>query len=262
MILEIKRKSGLSSVSLKQSSDVPDFTDGLLYMSDSSIDTLREAVTMFLEECEAGEEYGQHVARICIPAETVPLLIGKKGATVRRLSEVMHTKIDLQDSIPGFDERVVEISSRNLSNITRAIIKIYEMASGREQPRQAPPAGRSSSGKTTNTVQFCVGNAAARELEDVEASFREKIMSNFGASYSIQHESYADDTVVQLSGSQADTAEALPRVIQHIAENSRGRDDLILLLRSEHATNIVGNRGFVPKEIYQKLRGASLRSIP
>ena len=145
----------------------------------------------------------------------------------------MHTKIDLQDRIPALEERVVEISSRNLSNIVRSIIKIYEMASGREQPREiaSPPSrnGRSVEDRTS-TIQFCVNNATARDLEDFETSFREKMQNNYNCQYCIINENYADDTIVQLVGNVADAKQACPRVIQHIAENSHRGNDIVLLL--------------------------------
>ena len=78
----MKRQSNVTNVRLKQEIDASEFPDGLIYMEDPNTENLKEAATLFLDECEKSSGSETKMAKMCVPPSKAPLLIGKAGKTV------------------------------------------------------------------------------------------------------------------------------------------------------------------------------------
>jgi poly(rC)-binding protein 2/3/4 len=168
------------------------------------------------QEQGAAEAPGRElVYRLLVPASKAGLAIGPKGAVAAQIEQDTASKITVIDGVPGCDERIVIISSRDdpaqaIPGAQRALFDVHKRCLQSDNPEAAITTrmliGVSQAGYIIGKSGRTIG-----ETKDASGAFCKVMRENETPICGLEN-----DRLLQINGNQLQTAKALQILAEQI----------------------------------------------
>lgn len=165
------------------------------------------------------------VFRLLIPSRKAGSILGKSGTIVREIKSKTNSRVKVIESVPGCEERVVVISSKDFAEQEKcpAQLALFEVHKRLIETEEQVLPGERLGGNYT--VRLLVSQSQAATLIGKSGKNVQELRQTCGAQVKILGPeelptcALYNDRVVQLSGALSQLDQALHRVSKHIREH-------------------------------------------